>query len=288
MDVVQHLLDQGFHQVMVLDGHDCGIDEPTLLLAIMTYEAEETPLPGSAWIHPYYYASQRAYRIAHDLSVNPEAEPLGLRLRDEIRVKPIFARMPMLTQGRNTISYLPDVGSRFHVQIFTLDVALEPNITLLPEAKATHCGNCTRCMEACPTHAIDQDGFHRELCLRNWQLSGKPVPEALRHHMGSRLIGCDTCQRCCPHNPKPTGCSPTLPLASLITGIKEKSAMLKELIGANLALPNRVLSQAVILAGCSDDVSLLHALEPLRKHPSPVVAEHAEWACAQLTRKAQS
>jgi len=138
-------------------------------------------------------------------------------------------------------------------------------------------------MEVCPTHAIDEDGFHRERCLRNWMLTGKSVPEELRGKMGNRFLGCDECQRCCPHNPPPEGAADDpLSLSALLSDTKNIAETLKPLIGANVSIPNRVLSQACLLAGCSGDKGLLDLLKELTKHPSPVVAEHAAWAAEKL------
>lgn len=93
LDPVEALLDSGFHHAVVLDGAECGLDaEQSLILALWCYEAEKQPASDGAWIHPYYFASQKAYTAASSL-VKSGAFP-GLALRDEIRVKPIFARLP--------------------------------------------------------------------------------------------------------------------------------------------------------------------------------------------------
>lgn len=90
---MEALLDSGFHHAVVLDGAECGLDaEQSLILALWCYEAEKQPASDGAWIHPYYFASQKAYTAASSL-VKSGAFP-GLALRDEIRVKPIFARLP--------------------------------------------------------------------------------------------------------------------------------------------------------------------------------------------------
>ena len=281
MDAAAMLTRAGFDEVIVLSGAECGVKEATLLIAVRAYEAEDAP-EGGAWIHPYYFASQQAYLAAQETVQLARQVGVPLSSRDEVRVKPIFARLPRFQQGRNTLSYLPGIGSRFHVQIFTLDAPLPPTEHLLPEAKPLQCGDCRRCLDACPTGALDEAGFHREKCLRNWQLSGKAVPEALRVRMGNRLIGCDSCQRCCPHNPPPVKRGEPVPLQPLLTDIRTSAAALSKQIGANLAIPNRVLAQACLIAGCSGDVQWLDALDALRTHPSPAVAEHARWASQRL------
>lgn len=282
MDMKQTLLDGGFARVIMLDALSCGAAEQgTLLLAFWTYEAEQEPAEHDAWIHPYYYASQQAYRTAE---AAVKASDGAWTLRDDIRVKPIFARLPGFTQGRNTLSYMDGVGSRFHVQILLSEKTF-PVDMVLEEQHGLHCGSCKRCIEVCPSGGIDEEGFHREKCLRNWMLSGKPIPENMRK-MGNRLLGCDNCQRCCPHQPKPMGEPlPPVSLRDLLSNPKETTMTLRPIIGSNLAIPNRVQGQACLVAGCSGDTSLLPLLESLKNHPSPLVAEHAAWAVNELEKE---
>ena len=71
----------------------------------------------------------------------------------------------------------------------------------------------------------------------------------------------------------------------LLRDARGLSPRLGEAIGANLAIPNRVLSQSCLLAGCSGREELSTVLTPLESHPSPVVREHAAWACERLRRE---
>ena len=262
---MEALLDSGFHHVVVLNGTECGLDaEQSLILALWCYEAEKQPASDGAWIHPYYFASQKAYTAASSL-VKSGAFP-GLALRDEIRGKPIFARLPDFSQGTNTISYIRGIGSRFHVQILTYTPRLPATAHLLSENKPLHCGECRKCVDACPTNALEGGVFHRERCIRNWI-----------------MVGCDVCQRMCPHNPPPQGeAHLAVPLADLLRQPKETALSLRPLIGVNLTLPNRVLSQSCLLAGCSGDTLLIPLLMPLLHHPSPAVSTHAAWALSRL------
>lgn len=140
LDPVEALLDSGFHRAVVLDGAECGLDaEQSLILALWCYAAEKQPASDGAWIHPYYFASQKAYTAASSL-VKSGAFP-GLALRDEIRVKPIFARLPDFSQGTNTISYIRGIGSRFHVQILTYTPRLPATAHLLSEINRCTAGN---------------------------------------------------------------------------------------------------------------------------------------------------
>lgn len=117
-------------------------------------------------------------------------------------------------------------------------------------------------------------------------MTGKAVPEDLRSAMGNRLIGCDECQKCCPHNPlppAPTGKAEKLD--DILADIKLYCEKMRPRIGSNLTIPNRVLAQACVIAGNSKDTSNLSLLNKLCDHPSAIVAEHATWAVHQLEQR---
>lgn len=286
MDIVRELLDAGFGRVIVLDGAECGyLDAGSVLLALWPYEAEATPYTEDAWIHPYYYSSQKAYRMADDIAKAHAEE--GVLWRDDVLVKPIFARLPGFSQGRNTLSYTAEYGSRFHVQMLTLSDPIPPTDHLEDEPHGLHCGDCHRCEEACPTNALEGGVFHRERCLRNWQVSGQIYPEGVREQMGNRLIGCDNCQRCCPHNRLPEGHTQPIPvtLEEILNHPKQAAIELRKYIGATITMFNRLLGGACIVAGCTGRTDLLPRLQELTESPSEAVAAHAKWAVEQIRMK---
>ena len=107
MDVIAALREAGFDRVIPVDARQVdGLDHGTLLLALWFYEVEREPDMAGAWIHPYYFASQQAYMAASRVVRAAQEAGVGVALRDEVRVKPVFARLPGFTQGRNTLSYV--------------------------------------------------------------------------------------------------------------------------------------------------------------------------------------
>lgn len=64
-----------------------------------------------------------------------------------------------------------------------------------------YCGNCNRCIEACPTGALTPYQLDARKCISYHTIENKgDYPEALKQKAGRRIFGCDTCQEVCPWN----------------------------------------------------------------------------------------
>lgn len=103
--------------------------------------------------------------------------------------------------GKNTCLLNRTQGSLFFIaEIFT---SLECQKKELP-ASHDFCGTCTRCIEVCPTSALNHD---RQLdatrCISYWTIESSEVAsEELRSQFGGWIFGCDLCQTVCPWNLK--------------------------------------------------------------------------------------
>ena len=112
-------------------------------------------------------------------------------------------------------------------------------------------------------------------------LNGQVPPEAIRQRMGNRLLGCDECELCCPHNPAPTGTQPVISLQALMTG--ETDSLLPPLIGSNYAIPNRLRTQACVMAESLVRKDLTPEIRALAETSrSAVVREAAENALEKI------
>jgi epoxyqueuosine reductase len=68
-----------------------------------------------------------------------------------------------------------------------------------------HCGSCRRCIDACPTNAIVQDGVvDANRCISYWTIEykGEALPDTVTEKLSGWIFGCDICQVVCPWNIK--------------------------------------------------------------------------------------
>ncbi|MHC1708529.1 MAG: tRNA epoxyqueuosine(34) reductase QueG [Bacteroidales bacterium] len=98
--------------------------------------------------------------------------------------------------GKNTLLQIKGKGSWFLLSEIITDLDLEAD----PPYEEQHCGNCRRCLDACPTAAlIEPFVLDARKCISylNFEYKGPFEPGT---HLHGRLYGCDICQEVCPFN----------------------------------------------------------------------------------------
>jgi epoxyqueuosine reductase len=63
------------------------------------------------------------------------------------------------------------------------------------------CGNCSSCINSCPTKAIADNCKNSNTCL-SYITQKKNLEDIWLKKLEGRIFGCDSCQHCCPHNIK--------------------------------------------------------------------------------------
>ncbi len=100
-------------------------------------------------------------------------------------------------RGKNTMVIKPKLGSYFFIGVLLTTVAFDSDLPF----KGT-CGTCRRCIEACPTGALSEEGqMDAQACIayRTIERKTPPTPEERTQFQGW-VFGCDICQEVCPFN----------------------------------------------------------------------------------------
>ena len=164
-----------------------------------------------------------------------------------------------------------------------------------PDAlEKNHCGNCTRCLAACPTDAITAPfelDARRCISYLTIELKGA-IPVELRPAIGNRIYGCDDCLAVCPWNKfaregnlmKPHA-RPDLASPHLIELLQLDDAGFKlKFAGTPMLRTKRrgVLRNVCVALGNVGDESALSDLEKAAQDKEPLIGEHARWAIQQI------
>jgi epoxyqueuosine reductase len=98
--------------------------------------------------------------------------------------------------GKNHMLINPTLGPQIFLGevVTTLKLQTDESIT-------SHCSNCNKCIDACPTGALRADGqFDANKCISYLTIEYKGrIPSDLAEKIGARLFGCDECVLACPY-----------------------------------------------------------------------------------------
>jgi epoxyqueuosine reductase len=112
--------------------------------------------------------------------------------------------------GKNNMLIVPGHGS----YVFLAEILTAAPIPVDDaEPVEDMCGNCVRCLEACPTGALEAPrrlDAARCLSYLTIEHEGRLGFETGKR-MGRCFLGCDVCQEACPHNPVEKAKAPSLP-----------------------------------------------------------------------------
>ena len=205
--------------------------------------------------------------------------------------KPLAAAAGLGWQGKHT-----NMVSRAHGSWLFLG-AIYTTLELAASAPAPdRCGRCRACQDACPTQAFPAPyRLDARRCISYLTIEhAGPIPEALRRGIGNRVYGCDDCLAVCPWNKfasaaarhrafLPRGELAAPALADLLD--LDDAGFRQVFAGSPIKRigRDRMVRNAAIAAGNSGDARFRPRLAELTRDASPVVADAAAWALAELT-----
>ena len=102
-------------------------------------------------------------------------------------------------QAKNTCLIHERLGSWFFLGVILTSLELPHADQLQP--MPDRCGSCTRCIDACPTEALEPYRMDASRCIAYLTIEKRgPIAEDLAAKIGRNVFGCDICQEVCPWN----------------------------------------------------------------------------------------
>jgi len=267
--------EQSCHPETLLEG------ARTVVSAALCYYAPEPERPAGHGRLPRYTWTDGYSALRERLDL------LGRRLGGSYRVlvdanqhvdREAAARSGVGFYGKNTMLITRRHGSWVVLGTLVTDVEIEPT-----EAMTAGCGECTLCIDACPTDALAEAGtLDANRCLSYWTQAPAPIPEEYRAALGAQVYGCDICQDVCPWNRgiarRREADEPGDAHVSLLDWLREDAHALRARY-ERLYVPRndgRYLQRNALVA--AGNVGARDAIEPYLDHDDELLREHARWA----------
>ena len=202
--------------------------------------------------------------------------------------------------GKNTCLIHPRLGSWGFLAV--LLTALPVQKESAPTAQIPdRCGTCTRCIQACPTNALDVPyQMDATRCIAYLTIEHKgPIAQELMPGIGRQVFGCDICQDVCPWNQKALRSGPIIvdaeleprpelinPALDWLASLDEKSFE-REFNGSPVRRAgfNGLRRNLAVAMGNSGLARFVPQLEPWTNATDQGLRTAARWALNKLQKK---
>ncbi|CAN7196923.1 tRNA epoxyqueuosine(34) reductase QueG [Paenibacillus sp. LjRoot153] len=191
--------------------------------------------------------------------------------------------------GKNCAVITPEWGSWVYLGEMITNIPFASDISIMDQ-----CGDCTICIDACPTGALVGPGqLNSSRCISFITQTKGYVDDEYKRKIGNRLYGCDTCQVVCPKNkgmnwthhpeltPDPEKVKPLLiPLLTMSNkDFKEQYGR----IAASWRGKKPIQRNAIIALGNFKDRTAVPVLgDLLLSDPRPEIRATAAWALGRI------
>ncbi|HHU20482.1 MAG TPA: tRNA epoxyqueuosine(34) reductase QueG [Bacilli bacterium] len=209
----------------------------------------------------------------------------------ELADKAVAERAGIGWSAKNTLIITPEFGSY---------VYLGEMITNLPfpadEEVEDGCGDCTLCIDLCPTGALVAPGrLNAQMCLAYQTQTKGFLPDQFRKKIGNHLYGFDNCQVVCPKNrgidshlhpelePDPELVKPELiPLLSISN--REFKEKFGNMAGSWRGKKPIQRNAIIALANYKEESAVDELIRLMNDDPRPVIRGTAAWAIGKIGR----
>lgn len=211
---------QGLHANMhFMEEHRDMRHDPSMLVpeaksvisVLVGYKPSQT-ISGDVKIAQYAYGEdyhERLKRMLYQLFAAIREDYPDFEARPFVDTAPISdklwaARAGLGWIGRNTLLITPEFGSYCFIGELVTAYETDRYDTPMPNG----CGECNRCVEACPNGAISRIGEQNHTAIISQKCNAYNTIENREEHLPKELnlagyaFGCDCCQLVCPYNIK--------------------------------------------------------------------------------------
>lgn len=264
-------------------------------------QAAQLDDPGAAAIAIYargrdYHKVIRARLQQLADRITAEVGPFGYRVFTDsapVMEVALAEKSGLGWRGKHTLLLNREAGSMFFLGEMLIDLPLPVDAPI-----SSHCGQCSACMDVCPTQAIVGPyrlDARRCISYLTIELKGS-IPLELRPLIGNRVYGCDDCQTVCPWN--------KFAQRAVVSDFDVRNGLdrstLVELFGWSEQQFNQKLAGSAIrrigherwlrnlavglgnaAQTSGEQTEIIQALRTRSTHPSELVREHVQWALAR-------
>ncbi|WP_077211038.1 tRNA epoxyqueuosine(34) reductase QueG [Bacillus dakarensis] len=219
----------------------------------------------------------------------PEARLKSMVDTGELSDRAVAERAGIGWSGKNCAIITPEFGSYVYLGEMITNLPFAPD-----EPMEDRCGECRKCLDACPTGALVQGGqINAKRCVAFLTQTKDFVPDEFREKLGNRIYGCDSCQTACPENKgknfhfheemeaDPETVKPLLkPLLRISNReFKEKYGSLSGSWRGKKPIQRNAV---IALAHFKDDTAIEELTYVMNEDPRPVLRGTAAWALGKI------
>lgn len=199
MDYLARNIDKRYNPLLLVEGVRSII---SLALNYYPHERQPDAVPQFA-----YYAYGKDYHEVMKAKLNRLLDYIKT-LMPNVNGRVFCDTAPLLERywaakaglgfiGKNTLLIIPKRGSYFFLGEVLIDVELAYDTPL-----SLSCGKCTRCLDSCPTGAIERPHWlNAQKCISYQTIENKgEIDQRIASLLNNRMYGCDICQQVCPWN----------------------------------------------------------------------------------------
>ena len=245
----------------------------------------------ASWGEDYHHILRRKLAQLEDFILEkfPQEKCLSMVDTGQLSDRAVAERAGMGWSGKNCSIITPEFGSFVYLGELLTTISLP-----IDQPIEDQCGECNKCVEACPTSALIQGGqLDANKCLAFLTQTKDILEDKYREKIGNRLYGCDTCQIVCPknkgmdfrhhHEMEP---DPHLVKAELIPLLKISNREFKEKYGLLAGAwrgKKPIQRNAIIgLAHFKEESALAVLFELVKSDPRPEIRGTAAWAIGKI------